>query len=143
MKDSDFRFISLLSYYAFANYLLLIALFSMYYFNHLHSKLNVKINMNSIICMDVTTILSDIEILVAADVFIGSHSNVYAMAASLRLSKHYPEKPLNHTCLIDHRLQDLQMHCEGSDVARQFWSSAFIDLGFSAVNDSITYWPAE
>eukprot|EP01038_Epipyxis_sp_PR26KG_P011955 gene11955-16002_t len=56
--------------------------------------------------------IADIEILAAADVFIGSLSNVYAMVASLRLSR-YPERPLNNTCLIDFRSAHHPVLCEG------------------------------
>lgn len=84
--------------------------------------------------------LADIEILTAADVFIGSHSNVYAMAASLRLSRHADTLSLNSTCLIDYRTVDKSLHCEGSVIARKFWSSEFIDLGFQDTDDGKSYW---
>jgi hypothetical protein len=95
--------------------------------------------------------MADMEILAKADAFIGCHSNVYGIVAALRLSRYSQHFPLNHTCLLDHRLPRISvdgeedgpfvpLHCEGSKVARGFWSSQFMDLGMSPLNDGITYW---
>ena len=77
----------------------------------------------------------DIEILATADVFIGSYSNVYALSAALRMSRYFPQMKLKQTCLIDYKVPGLVDHCEGSKVAKSFWASSFIDLGFNSESD--------
>lgn len=59
--------------------------------------------------------LADIEISVAADIYIGSRSNVYSIAASLRMARH-PDRPLQDTCFIDSRMQPFALVCEVRDL---------------------------
>eukprot|EP00667_Euglena_gracilis_P011662 EG_transcript_11923 len=66
----------------------------------------------------------DVEVLTRADIFIGTHSNVYAVVAALRLTL-FPERPLEHTCFLDPHQRQARLVCEGSEEARRFWLKSF------------------
>eukprot|EP01036_Dinobryon_divergens_P030970 gene30970-40299_t len=66
--------------------------------------------------------LSDIHIMVEADIYIGAFSNVYGVAGSMRMAK-YPQRPLNHTCLLDIHMDPPPLMCEGTADTTPFWRS--------------------
>mmetsp|Transcript_19505 Transcript_19505/g.26784 ORF Transcript_19505/g.26784 Transcript_19505/m.26784 type:complete len:155 (-) Transcript_19505:555-1019(-) len=86
--------------------------------------------------------LADVEILSATDVFIGSYSNVYAIVAAKRMSGQM-YFPRNQTCMFDLVSKDVDQHCESSTDTIKFWSSKFMDMKWSNIQDGITYWPKE
>eukprot|EP00667_Euglena_gracilis_P015463 EG_transcript_16100 len=53
---------------------------------------------------------ADLEALTRADLFVGTHSNVYALAAALRLTL-FPERPLEHTCHLDSHYYPARLVC--------------------------------
>jgi hypothetical protein len=68
---------------------------------------------------------ADIEIMARADILIGCASNVYFLAALLRISRYYPTKPLNHTCYLELRHENQPLVCESDSEAKSAWSAAF------------------
>jgi hypothetical protein len=71
-----------------------------------------------------TEFVADIEIMTKADIFIGTHSNLYALAGALRMA-HYPQRPAGFTCFLDSHKVPPPLICEGTDEARAFWVSSF------------------
>lgn len=74
---------------------------------------------------------SDIEMMVDADIFIGTFSSMYTLAAGLRVAR-YPHLPKNSTCFLDIRnnnnnAQQQQQQqipaltCEGTVEAEEIW----------------------
>ena len=70
-----------------------------------------------------TEYMADIEILAAADVFIGSYSNVYITVAALRTARGM--SPKGQTCYLDIRgwMDAPALKCEGSEEAKDHWWS--------------------
>eukprot|EP00667_Euglena_gracilis_P012703 EG_transcript_13060 len=68
--------------------------------------------------------ITDVEALTRSDIFIGSHSNMYALVAALRMT-FFPEKPPQHTCYLDSHRRPAPLVCEGTAAARHFWLSSF------------------
>jgi len=64
--------------------------------------------------------VADIEAMVSADILIGSTSNVYMIAAALRMSR-YPERPLEHTCWVELGIESQPFYCENSKEASVSW----------------------
>jgi hypothetical protein len=84
----------------------------------------------------VSEFMSDISILAQSHVFIGSHSNIYAVVAALRLARH-PSHSLQYTCFFDSHDPQPKLNCEGSDASRQFWSNSF---GFQTLHANNSFW---
>jgi hypothetical protein len=87
----------------------------------------------------VSEFMADIAILAQAHVFIGSHSNIYAVVGALRLAR-YPMHPLQYTCFFDSHEPQVKLSCEGSDTSMQFWSKSF---GFQTVQRNNSFWVAQ
>lgn len=66
--------------------------------------------------------LTDIEILVSCDIFIGAHSNVYTLVASLRMAR-YPTRPLNWTSYIDTHRNPAIIYNE--QLNHHFWHQSY------------------
>eukprot|EP00668_Euglena_longa_P027098 GGOE01033917.1.p1 GENE.GGOE01033917.1~~GGOE01033917.1.p1 ORF type:complete len:443 (-),score=126.86 GGOE01033917.1:639-1967(-) len=66
--------------------------------------------------------VTDVEVMVKADIFIGTYSNVYTLAASLR-GLHFPSRPPHHTCYLDSREDPPPLVCEGTEEGRKFWTA--------------------
>eukprot|EP00667_Euglena_gracilis_P010337 EG_transcript_10520 len=71
--------------------------------------------------------VTDIEVMVKADIFIGTYSNLYTLTASLR-GLHFPHRPPNHTCYLDSREDPPPMVCEGTPEGRKYWTGRRSEL---------------
>jgi len=67
----------------------------------------------------VVEFLSDFQLMVKADVFIGSVSTIYMIAMLLRYAKH-PTRSKGHTCLID---SQARLICEDNDLKYDIYSN--------------------
>ena len=67
--------------------------------------------------------LADVEILTRCDIFIGAHSNVYALVASLRMAR-YPARRLHWTLYLDSRKGFVPV-TEKDDGGHLFWKESF------------------
>jgi hypothetical protein len=85
--------------------------------------------------------LADLQLMVEADTFIGSHSSIYVAAAAIRYGKYF-QRPRKQTCLIS----DFDQHsllCEGDFEAvelKKIWNQYICGGGFKG-GDSL--WPKE
>lgn len=67
---------------------------------------------------------SDTEIMAAADLFIGSHSNVYSIVSALRYSRVHGNPSLD-TCFVNNLDRHGGLACEGSPEAHTFWWDSY------------------
>lgn len=81
--------------------------------------------------------LADVEILAHADVFIGSHSNIYVAVAALRVAR-FPERPMCDTGYFDsHYDPPVWMEEGGNQVhGTPIWKNAF-----GGFRGGIAFWP--